>query len=85
MNGETEESVSWTSSAPAVATVTDGKVTAVAKGSATINAMVENVSDTCMVTVTEKPAVTGVQMVMSHETLLIYSWGSRTGRRGSLG
>lgn len=47
----TDKSVTWTSSAPSIATVKDGKVTAVASGSATITAKAGEKSATCTVTV----------------------------------
>lgn len=45
--------ISWISAAPLVATVQDGTVTAVAKGSAVIIASCGNVSATCVVTVVD--------------------------------
>lgn len=54
---DSTDSITWTSSAPAVATVDQtGKVTAVAEGTATITAKAnDEVSATCAVTVTAKP------------------------------
>jgi uncharacterized protein YjdB len=54
----TNQNVTWASSAPAIATVaTDGTVTAVAEGTATITATTEdgNKTATCAVTVTLTP------------------------------
>lgn len=48
-----DETVTWTSSDEAVATVVDGVVTAVGKGEATITAQVGDVTAQCTVTVTE--------------------------------
>lgn len=52
----TDKTVVWKSSDESVATVTDGVVTAVAAGSATITATSGDVSAKCSVTVTPKPA-----------------------------
>jgi hypothetical protein len=51
-NATTKPAASWESDAPAVATVADGKVTAVAAGSANITAKVGSFTATCAVTVT---------------------------------
>ena len=53
-NNATNKSVTWSSSAEAVATVSDGRVTAVAEGTATITAAAGGKSATCMVTVNKK-------------------------------
>ncbi|MDE7419673.1 MAG: Ig-like domain-containing protein [Muribaculaceae bacterium] len=60
----TYKTIAWTSSAEAVATVdANGKVTAVAAGSATITATADGVSASCEVTVAAKViAVTGVTL-----------------------
>ena len=55
---DTTETVTWTSSDPKVATVVDGKVTAVAAGKATITATIGDFTATCEVTVTVAPATT---------------------------
>ena len=52
----TDQTVTWSSSDESVATVADGKVTAVGAGEAAITAQVGEQSATCVVTVT-KPAV----------------------------
>lgn len=52
-NATTKPEVEWSSSAPAVATVAKGVVTAVAAGEATITAKAGNFTATCKVTVTE--------------------------------
>ncbi|MCR5282179.1 MAG: Ig-like domain-containing protein [Lachnospiraceae bacterium] len=49
----TDKTVTWTSDKPAVATVKDGKVTAVAAGKATITAKAGEKTAVCEVTVTE--------------------------------
>lgn len=48
----TDRTVSWTSDHPDIATVENGKVTAVAAGTATVTAKADNASATCAVTVT---------------------------------
>lgn len=55
----TDPSVTWTSSEPGVATVVDGKVTAIEEGTATITATAGEKSATCTVTVSRKPAPEG--------------------------
>lgn len=58
-SGSTEtvtSTATWTSSAPAVATVSPGGlVTAVAVGTTTITASYQGVTDTCAVTVADSP------------------------------
>ena len=54
---ESTDTVSWTSSNNAVATVSDGVVTAVGKGSATITATAGSKNATCAVTVNDKADV----------------------------
>ena len=59
----TDKTVTWTSSKPGVATVSDGVVTAVAEGSATITAKAGGKSAKCEVTVQRKVVdVTGVSL-----------------------
>ncbi|GHT40261.1 hypothetical protein AGMMS49965_08270 [Bacteroidia bacterium] len=53
----TDKTVTWTSSDPGKATVVDGKVTAVAAGTATITAKAGDKEATCTVTVNDAPAV----------------------------
>ncbi|MCD8128320.1 MAG: Ig-like domain-containing protein [Oscillospiraceae bacterium] len=55
----TDPTVTWTSSDESVATVTDGVVTAVAAGTATITATAGDYAATCIVTVTEDIDVVG--------------------------
>ena len=50
-----EKDVTWTSSNPAVATVTDGKIDALKDGTAVITAAVGDKTATCTVTVKEEP------------------------------
>lgn len=52
-----EGTVSWTSSAPEVAVVEEGTVTALSVGEAVITASIGDVSDTCIVTVIENESV----------------------------
>ena len=53
-----DKTVTWTSSAPTVATVDNGKVTAVALGTTTITARTANgLEATCSIEVSEKPTV----------------------------
>ncbi len=67
----TKPEITWTSSAEAVATVVDGIVTAVAPGETKIaiaiknNAMAEAVTDTCVITVAEYVAVSGVTLSLT--------------------
>lgn len=58
-----KKKVTWTSDNEAAATVVDGKVTAVATGTAKITATVEGKTATCTVTVTDTPAVVPVGSV----------------------
>jgi hypothetical protein len=58
--GPVTSGVSWQSSAPAIATVEGGTVTAVAMGSATITASVGSIRGTAEVTVGEVASVAGV-------------------------
>ena len=51
-----DKSVTWTSSDPTVAAVSDGKITALSAGKATITATAGGKSATCVVTVTAKAA-----------------------------
>lgn len=55
---DADKTVTWTSSDNAVATVVDGKVTAVAAGKATITATIGDFTATCEVTVTAAPTTT---------------------------
>ncbi|MDO5549449.1 MAG: GH25 family lysozyme [Eubacteriales bacterium] len=63
---DTTESISWKSSNTSIASVSNGKVTAVAAGTATITATVGSVSAKCAVTVTDVPAE---QVTLSKSTL----------------
>lgn len=59
----TDKTVTWTSSNPSVATVSDGVVTALAMGETTITATAGGLSATCHVTVSDATvAVTGVSL-----------------------
>lgn len=68
-----DKTVSWKSSAPGVATVADGLVTAVAEGSATITASVGSLSAVCTVTVLHvdvpEPVVEVESITLSAEEL----------------
>ena len=68
----TNKNVTWSSSAESVATVEDGKVTAVGAGEATITVTTEDggFTDTCEVTVNAAPVpVTGVTLSQTQESL----------------
>ena len=69
----TDKNVTWTSSDPAVATVSDGVVTPVAQGTATITASAGDVSAECAVTVTAPApvAVTGISLDQSSLSLVV--------------
>lgn len=56
----TNKTVVWSSDNPAVATVADGKVTAVAAGTATVTATADGKSATCSVTVNQPAPITEV-------------------------
>lgn len=59
----TNKNVAWTSADPKIATVTNGKVTAVKEGSTVITAKCDEQTATCSVTVTHKEVkVTGVSL-----------------------
>ena len=72
----TDKTVTWTTSNAKVATVTDGVVTAVATGTATITAKAGDKTATCAVTVVNKPVIN--LPVTSMET------GGRVNMPGSL-
>ena len=59
----TDKTVTWTSSNTAVATVSNGEVTAVAEGTATITAQAGEVTATCEVTVSAKKVEPTVKIV----------------------
>jgi len=67
----TDEAVTWTSSAESVATVANGLVTAVAKGTATITAKVKDVEKTVAVTVKN---VSGLSLEANQFTLNSLIW-----------
>lgn len=68
----TSPEVKWSSSSTSVATVEDGKVTAVAAGSAVITATADGKKGTCTVTVDPKViAVTGVSLIPQEKELII--------------
>ena len=66
----TDKTVKWTSSDTDVATVTDGKVTAVAAGSATITAQAGNVKAECTITVSPVE-VTSISLNKTSATLSV--------------
>ena len=73
----TDKSVTWSSSNPSVATVSNGKVTAVGTGSATITAAAGGKSASCAVTVSAaNVVVTGV--TLSQTSLALNPGGSAT-------
>jgi len=69
----TNKNVTWTSSNDAIATVSDGIVTGVAAGSATITATTEDGSKTatCAVTVTNSVPVTGVTLNKTSASVVV--------------
>ena len=68
----TDKSVSWSSSNEAIATVSNGVVTAVAAGNATITAKAGEYTATCAVTVSEPaPAVTGYTVTMGEDKSVV--------------
>ncbi len=67
----TDEAVAWSSSAESVATVANGLVTAVAKGTATITAKVKDVEKTVAVTVKN---VSGLSLESNQFTLNSLTW-----------
>ena len=69
----TDKSVTWSSSNGSVATVSGGKVTAVAEGSATITATAGGKSGTCAVTVSK--VVIGVSSISLDQTQVTLSIG----------
>ena len=75
----TNKKVSWTSSAPAVATVTDGVVTAVGEGESTITVTTEDGGKTATCKVTVKGfAVTGVSIAPETLSLKVGESGTLT-------
>ena len=65
-----DDAVTWTSSAPSVATVENGVVKAVAPGTATITAEAAGTTATCTVTVSKRPvAVSGIKLDKPKVTL----------------
>ena len=64
----TDKTVTWSSSNPAIATVEDGKVTAIKEGSATITAKAGEKSATCQVTV--KKSAIPVESISLDQTSL---------------
>ncbi len=67
-----KKTVKWVSSDKTVATVSSGKVTGKKSGTATITAMANGVSDTCVVTVTD-----GLVSI-NEEKVLLYVGGTKT-------
>ena len=66
----TDKSITWSSSNTSVATVSDGKVTAIKDGTATITASAGGKTATCEVTVTKNEvAVTGITLSQNSLTL----------------
>ena len=62
----TDKTVTWSSSVPAVASVTNGVVTALKAGNATITAQAHNgVKGECAITVTQQTPITGVENVFA--------------------
>lgn len=67
----TDKSVTWKSSNEKIATVYDGKVTAVSAGKATITATAGKVSATCEVQVTAKVAVESITLDVKKITIYV--------------
>lgn len=61
----TVQTVEWSSSDASVATVSDGKVTAVSMGTATVTASADGVYATCQITVEIKPSVQSAGIYIS--------------------
>ena len=72
----TDKTVTWSSSNPSVATVSGGRVTAVAEGTATITARAGSVEATCLVTVSGKTI--SVTDVFLNQTSLSIKVGDST-------
>ena len=84
-NDATDKTVTWTTSAPAVATVANGVVTAMAAGTATITATATNGTDdtsddkTATCTVTVAPAATGYSVTLKDGTEDDGNWKAKVG------
>ena len=76
-NDATDKTVSWSSSNTAVATVADGKITAVKEGSATITAEAGGKSATCSVTV-KKQVIAVTSVTLNKTTLTLEKGQSET-------
>ncbi len=76
----TDREVSWSSSAPAVATVSGGKVEAVFAGTAEITATASGKTAVCTVTVTQKEVVTVpvASVTLNRDALLLTVGGKST-------
>ena len=73
----TDPSVTWTSSDPGVATVSDGKVTAIRKGETTLIARAGEEQATCLVKV-EKKVIPVSSITLSQSTLTLAKGASET-------
>ncbi|MEY8516902.1 DUF5695 domain-containing protein [Lachnospiraceae bacterium 29-84] len=76
-----EGAITWKTSAPKVATVSNGTVKAVGKGTATITASVAGKSATCKVTVKKLATVTGVKASCAGSESVKISWKKVTGAK----
>ena len=66
----TDKTVTWSSDNTAIATVENGKVTAIAAGTATITAKAGDKTDTCSVTVNAaEPTVNGKTFIFYEKTI----------------
>ena len=70
-----DKTVTWTSSKPSVATVSDGLITALAPGTTVIKASAAGLSASCTVTVLEKPDAVLVESVTLNYTSLTLTEG----------
>ncbi len=70
-----DKTVTWSSSKPSVATVSDGLVTALAPGTTVIKASAAGLSASCTVTVYEKPSVVLVESITLNYTSLTLTEG----------
>jgi uncharacterized protein (TIGR02145 family) len=78
----TDKAVAWSSSDPAKATVTDGRILAIAEGSTTITATVGEKTATCAVTVTNTPI--GVASISLDKAILALYIGDEYSRKAAV-
>ncbi|MEY8516903.1 beta-L-arabinofuranosidase domain-containing protein [Lachnospiraceae bacterium 29-84] len=73
--------ITWKTSAPKVATVSNGTVKAVGKGTATITATVAGKSATCKVTVKKLAKVSGIKATCEGSSSIKVKWNKVTGAK----